>query len=318
MKLSVVIVSYDCAAELAGCLASLPAGLAGLDYEVIVVDNASSDGSLEAARRSLPGGKVIASPVNRGFSAGNNLGISASSGEFLLLLNPDAALFPGAVKGMLDFMDAEPRAGVVGPAFAASAGGSPAVRPGIYRFPGLKDELFADTLLSRLAAALRPVSGSAAPAPRGSGPAETDWVSGACMLVRRKAAEEAGPMDEDFFLYMEEVDWCLRMKRKGWRVFILPDLGVAHSGGRSTSSLPGPERARTYYESRYRFFAKHWPAALIPFLKAAKVGLLCATAAWDLLAAPFRGSAAGAGLAAARCSIGGAVGIIFPRPVRNK
>lgn len=286
MELSVIIVSWNCQEDLRTCLASLPAGLGAVSYEVIVVDNASSDGTSGMVEELFPKARLIANTGNRGFASANNQGLALAGGDFLLLLNPDTILTPGAVEGMLEFMRAEPRAGMAGPAFSPGPGRPAAIRPGIYRFPGIKDELFLDTVLADLSAGFHDLFALRGRAPEGAGgaPFETDWISGACILLRRRAMEEAGVLDPRFFLYMEELEWCYRLKRTGgWKVFILPYLGIVHTGGVSSGKVAAAEISAIYYESRYKFFEKHWPGALVTVVRAAKVILLAVTLLWHLL-----------------------------------
>jgi GT2 family glycosyltransferase len=279
MELSVIIVSWNSSADLRACLDSLQAGLAGITHEVIVVDNASSDGSPAMVRSAFPSVRLIENKTNSGFAAANNLGLASGRGEYFLLLNPDTLVQPGEIKKLLDFLRATPLAGVAGPAFSSAPGRPFLIRPWIYKFPGFRDELFADTFLEDLAAWLsrsagNAEGGSALPPP---GPVETDWISGACMLVRREALQSAGALDERFFLYMEELEWCRRIKNAGWQVFIVPSAGVFHTGGTSSSKRDPAELFGIYYESRYKFFSKHWPVAVVLLVRACKTVLLAVT-----------------------------------------
>lgn len=279
MELSVIIVSWNSSSDLRVCLDSLPAGLAGITHEVIVVDNASSDGSPALVRSAFPSVRLIESRVNSGFAAANNIGLASGSGEYFLLLNPDTLVQPGEIKKLLDFLRATPRAGVAGPAFSSAPGLPFSIRPWIYKFPGFRDELLADTFLEDLAAWVSCAGGHAGeggalPPP---GPVETDWVSGACMLVRREALQNAGALDERFFLYMEELEWCHRIKTAGWHIFIVPSAGVFHTGGTSSARRDPAELFGIYYESRYKFFSKHWPAAKVLLVRACKAVLLAVT-----------------------------------------
>lgn len=277
--ISVVIVSWNCSADLEACLDSLGPALSGIDHEVIVVDNASSDGTPGMVSRKFPSVRLVENHSNEGFAAANNRGIALSSGELTLLLNPDTLVPQGAVQELVRFMNSEPSAGAVGPAFSAAAGLPFAVRPWIYRFPGFKDELLLDTIAGELAAWLWGLFRGTKPSgPPGAGAAwETDWASGACLLLRRQAFEEGGRFDEMFFLYMEELELCYRMKRAGWKIFILPSAGVVHTGGRSTAQTDAAAISGIYYESRYKFFAKHWPAPEVFLLRAMKAALLALT-----------------------------------------
>ncbi|OIO03111.1 MAG: hypothetical protein AUJ51_04950 [Elusimicrobia bacterium CG1_02_56_21] len=309
MELSVVIVSWNCREELRTCLSSLASGLGSLSHEIIVVDNASSDGTSGMVKEEFPQVRLVSNSGNSGFACANNQGLDLAAGEYLLLLNPDTVLTPGTAEGLLEFMKVEPRAGVVGPAFSSGAGTQASIRPGIYRFPGVKDELFLDTVLADLSAGLHRLPGLSGHAPEGAGggPVESDWVSGACMLVRRQAMAENGVMDPRFFLYMEELEWCYRIKRiGGWKIFILPHLSIMHSGGVSSGKKRAGEISAIYYESRYKFFEKHWPGALVAVIRTGKVILLGISLLWymlEKLAAPGERAEAEAKIVTCRAAI---------------
>ena len=307
-EVSVIIINWNSKDRLRACLGSLAANLGDIRHEVIVVDNASSDGTSAMVKELFPAARLLENTGNKGFAAANNQGIALSRGGYLLLLNPDTLVLPGAVQGMLAFMKSEPEAAVVGPAFAGAPGLPALVRPEIYRFPGVKDELLRDTFLEGLSSGLRRLAGrGGSPGTFAGSPAtETDWVSGACMLVRRKAADEVGGMDSRFFLYMEELEWCYRIKLHGWKIFILPQLGIVHIGGASSDKVEAAALFAIYYDSRYKFFEKHWPRAQVAALRAAKAVLLAVSALWYLLvklAVPARSEEAGVKIRACGAAI---------------
>jgi N-acetylglucosaminyl-diphospho-decaprenol L-rhamnosyltransferase len=238
----VVIVAHNAGPLLSEAAASA-AAQAGQTH-VWVVDAASSDGSVGTAVRCTPTLHLI--PVaNDGFAAANNRGITATTAPFVLLLNPDALLLPGALHALLEAARARPRAAVIGPLVLDLDG---KVQAGSFgRFPTL-----ANVALTHLVAASRRLlkagRGSLC-APRGL--ASVDWVTGAAMLVRREAVDDAGPMDEGFFLYYEDVEWCHRLRDHGWDVVLQPAALVAHHRGATTGVSPGVQEAYRASFNRY-------------------------------------------------------------------
>jgi len=238
----VVIVAHNAGAFLAEAVAS-SAEQAGAGC-VWVVDAASEDASVAAATRRWPGSHIIDAP-NDGFAAGNNRGLAATDAPFVLLLNPDALLLPGALDRLVIAARARPRAAIVAPLVLDLDGG---VQAGSFgRFP---------TLAHVVAQRLRGVADRArhrrvrAPrAPAGLSP--VDWVTGAAMLVRREAIVDAGPMDDGFFLYYEDVEWCHRLRSRGWEVLVEPAAQVAHHRGAAAVSSSLIEDA--YRASFYRY-----------------------------------------------------------------
>lgn len=221
--LSVIIVSHNTRALLARCLASLEAAAAAaaLATEIIVVDNASSDGSVELLARHFPRARVLANRANLGFAAANNRGLAEVHAGVALLLNSDAFVTAGALRGALDTLRTTPRAGLVGLRIVNEDGSAQAADG---RFPTLWADIRTSAGLDRR--------------PRRDGPAATgvrptDWVHGACMFVRTAAVRQVGPLDERFFMYSEEVDWCRRFRAAGWEVWYRGDLAVVHLGGAS-------------------------------------------------------------------------------------
>lgn len=197
---------------------------------VWVVDAESTDGSIERVAGSFPVVHILP-VVNAGFSAGNNRGIEATTSPYVLLLNPDAEVAPGVVAALVAAMEAAgPDVGIVAPLVLNSDG---TIQAGSYgRFPSV--QVRAEIALGRAVRALtRRRETPAVPAARTA----VDWVTGAAMLVRRTAIEAAGPMDEAFFLYYEDVEWCHRMQDRGWRVLLEPSVHVVHHLGKSGAGL---------------------------------------------------------------------------------
>jgi N-acetylglucosaminyl-diphospho-decaprenol L-rhamnosyltransferase len=238
----VVIVAHDAGAYLKAALDSV-AGQAG-DGRIVVVDAESADGSVDALAATHPDVRVVPAP-NRGFSASNNVGIAATSGAYVLLLNPDAELGVGSLEALVAQAEADPRSAIVAPRVLDADGG---VQRGSFgSFPTL-----AGTLALHVGRALDRASGGRGVArSERAADGSPDWVTGACMLVRRAAIADAGPMDEGFFLYFEDVEWCHRMRDHGWTVVIEPAASCVHHLGKSGA---GPAAASDAYRaSFYRY-----------------------------------------------------------------
>ena len=244
--MSALVVAYNTRDLVLEALASL-AGEPEL-AETIVVDNASSDGTFEAVADHFPGVGLFHSRLNLGFAAGTNLAARhASSGHHLLLLNPDAALRRGALRLLLELLASRPRAAAVGPALVYADG-----RPqdSAFRFPGLAQvglDLFPVPRLagSRLNGRQRSCS-----------PIVIDHPLGACMLIRRRAWDEVGPLDEGYFMYVEEVDWCRRARQRGWEVWHHPGAVVQHRSAAATSQRADAMFAQLW-RSRLRYYQRY-------------------------------------------------------------
>jgi N-acetylglucosaminyl-diphospho-decaprenol L-rhamnosyltransferase len=253
IELTVVIVSYNTRDDLARTLGSLAVAPPVTPHQVVVVDNASDDGSLDMVRERFPAVVAIQAGANLGFSAANNIGIRASSSELVLLLNSDTEVPGGAIDGLVDDLRCHPEAAIAGPRLVDAQG-----RP----------ELSIGRMISPVNELIQKVTGALYD--RGWGPVrrrverslatpqEVDWVSGACLLVRRADAEAVGLLDERFFLYTEDVDFCASARRLGRRVRFVPSVEVRHLRGRSRSRNPSAANA-AYRRSQLAFYAKHHP-----------------------------------------------------------
>jgi N-acetylglucosaminyl-diphospho-decaprenol L-rhamnosyltransferase len=252
VELSIIIVSYNTRADLERCLQALHETPAKVSHEIIVVDNSSRDGSAEAARQ-WAGVQVIETGSNLGFARANNIGIRASAGEALLLLNSDTIVPPHALDSLVGELKRDASVGVVGPRLV-DATGRPELSFGsmIGPFTEIRQKTlvrgqergwgFATAWINR---ATR----------RNQFP---DWVSGACLLVRRADAEAAGLLDERFFMYAEDVDFCAAIRAGNRRIRFTPDVTVVHLRGQSARTA----RAATdtaYRQSQMAFYEKHHP-----------------------------------------------------------
>lgn len=253
IDISVVIVSWNTRDLLERCLHSITAEAtrARLRVEIAVVDNASSDGTVETVRQRFPEVALTALPANIGFAAANNLAMRGTRGTAVLLLNPDTELLVGALQALWLALQSMPHVGVVGPVLLNADG---SLQSAGYRFPGLAQvALDFFPLHPRLAGSR--FNGRFSPGD-GLSPFAIDHPLGACMLVRRTAIEQVGLLDEGYFMYSEEIDWCRRFKQQGWTILTAPDARVIHHGGQSTQQASNQMFVQLH-RSRARYFARH-------------------------------------------------------------
>lgn len=251
--LSIIIVTYNSRAEIDACLKSLFADLGGLPAQVIVADNASADGTAEHIAEVWRQVTLLAQTCNRGFAVANNLGIQRARGDRILFLNPDAIVQSGAISALLAAMDAHPDAGIVGPRLLNP---DASLQPSCREFPSLLTHFIGMTELYRVRFVRQCLARWFASLGDHGFARRVDWLSGACLLVRRAAIDAVGLMDEGFFLYAEELEWQYRMARRGWSAWFEPSARVLHLGGASTAAVPG-QRIVWQYESIYRFYRIH-------------------------------------------------------------
>jgi len=242
-RLSVVIVSFNARADLERCLASLILHKPDVDHEILVVDNASTDGSAEAVRARWPGVRLVEAGSNLGFARANNVGIRQSFGDLVLLLNGDTLVSAGAIDALIAALENRPDVAVAGPRLI-DAGGRAELSFGwmISPFNELRQKLRARGNLERLTSRER----------------EVDWVSGACLLVRRADAEAVGLLDERYFMYTEDVDFCAAIRARGRKVLFTPAASIVHLRGQSRRAAPRATEA-AYRRSQLAFYEKHHP-----------------------------------------------------------
>ena len=274
-RIGIIILNYKTPGLVIDCLHSLKDQIEP-GIEVVVVDNASNDGSAGRIEEHITSSewqswaRVLCSPVNGGFAAGNNLGIRAIDADAYILLNSDTIVLPNTIRELLHAMELWPKAGLIGPGCVAQDGSK---ELSTFRF-------------------IRPItdfiqSASTGPISRLLGrynvhfwttdsAAEPDWIGFACVLIRREVIEQVGLLDEGFFMYFEDVDYCRRARNAGWTILHWPKGTIVHLlGGSSQFSSDGASRDRApryFYESRSRYFAKHY----------GRMGLLAANVAWLL------------------------------------
>jgi GT2 family glycosyltransferase len=260
-ELAIVIVSFNARDDLARCLASLHASPPAVSHEIVLVDNASTDGGPAMVRERWPAVRVIETGKNLGFSAGNNVGIRASASELILLLNGDTLVPPGAIDRLVAELRHCPDAAVIGPRLRDGAGRTElSWGPMIGPFSEARQKLLGKLYERGVGPVCRYVERLAATA------RTTDWVSGACLLVRRADAVAVGLLDERYFLYTEDVDFCAAIRSAGRTVRYTPAAEVVHLRGRSRAHAPATANA-AYRRSHLAFYRKHHPA-WAPILRA--------------------------------------------------
>ena len=280
--IAAVLVNYNAGSDLTQALQSIATDLAGRTWEAVVVDNASSDGSERRVDEFAPYARLVRNATNAGFGRAVNQGVAASTAPFVLIMNPDCRLMRGAVRTLQAQLEAHDACAIVGPrvldpdgAVQGSARGDPDMLTGVFGRTGRLRAWF-----PWIAAARRNIVTDAA-AGNASSSIEVDWVSGACMLVRRSAFESVGGFDERYFLYWEDADLCRRLRARGYRVRYVPGATAVHSVGRSSRSAPAAS-IRAFHQSAYRYYATHVaPGALNPKRLLARV-LLSARCWWKL------------------------------------
>ncbi|NOZ06362.1 MAG: glycosyltransferase family 2 protein [Chloroflexi bacterium] len=273
--LSIIIVNWNtrdllaqCLESVAGCQMSVvrhqssdtndrPTGDRLLTTDVWVVDNASSDGSAQMVRERFPWVRLIENEENVGFARANNQAIRRSNGRYVLLLNPDTEVQPGALETLVRFMDEHPQAGAAGARLLNPDG---TLQPSCHPMPTLSRELWRLVHLD----AFRSYAVYQMAAWDLALPRQVDVVQGACLILRREVLDNVGLLDEEYFIYSEEVDLCYRIWRAGWRIFWVPQAGVVHYEGQSTRQV-APQMFLRLYEGKVLFFRKNqgWVAAQI-------------------------------------------------------
>jgi len=248
VDLSIIIVNWNTKEYLLHCIDSILQKKGSIPMEIIVIDNGSRDRSGEEVKRQFPGLRLIENGRNLGFARAVNQGLRVSSGRYLLLLNPDTQLREGAIEKLVSFMESHAEAGVAG---AQLLNGDGSKQNSIANFPSLTTELLNKNLLRRLFPKKFPGKEKDYPEP-----IEVDSVIGACMMVRRDVLDQVGLLDEDYFLFLEETDWCYRIKRTGWRIYHVPQAEVYHFQGKSAEAVKKEARVE-FYRSRYHFFKKN-------------------------------------------------------------
>jgi N-acetylglucosaminyl-diphospho-decaprenol L-rhamnosyltransferase len=251
MDLSIAVVSWNTRDLLDQCLQSVLHTTEGIQAETIVVDNASTDGSADMVRGAYPQVRLIENAENVGFARANNQAFGASVGRHFVLLNPDTVCLPNALPALVTFLDQHLKAGAVGPLVLNA---DKTLQYSWARFPTFWSEV-----RGKLDRRLRP-SGAQPMTDdetRANGPFRADWIGGCCLMIKRNAIEQVGLLDESFFMYTEETDWCCRLHKAGWEVWVDPRAEIVHIGGQSSAKSP-VETAGYLWGSKVAFFSKHY------------------------------------------------------------
>lgn len=251
--LSVIVVNWNTRDLLRQCLDSVFNETRRTNFEVIVVDNASTDGSAQMVKEHFPKARLWENPANLGFAKAVNQGLQLAQGEILTLLNSDAYIVEGALDKVVGFMGEYPEVAVVG---CKVLNTDRSWQRSAFLFPTMLDILFESLFLVRLFPRSGLFNRRGLGSFDGKSPKEVDWVAGACLTIRREIVEEVGMMDEDFFMYAEESDWCHRIKKHGYKILFYPHAEIVHLGRGSINQALADLLPRAF-KGRFRYFEKH-------------------------------------------------------------
>lgn len=233
MKLSIIILNYKTKGLVRQCLKSIQLSPPSVSHEIIVVDNGSCDGIESMLREQFPLVRRIMLGKNRGYAAGNNEGILAASGDFLCILNPDITVRQGSIDTLVSRLENDGRIGMIGPKLLHPDG---TLDESCYRFPSLLTPFYRRTLLGKTKKGKMAIDAYVMKDVENDVLRDVDWLLGAAIVVRRKAVNDVGLLDENFFLYFEDTDWCRRFHKKGWRVLYDPSVTMVHYHKRESAA----------------------------------------------------------------------------------
>ncbi|HEV2962955.1 MAG TPA: glycosyltransferase family 2 protein [Candidatus Angelobacter sp.] len=295
--LSIIIVNYNTLSLLRDCVNSLMK-TEGKSCEVIVVDNASADGSAEMVENEFPDVVLVRNPKNAGFAKANNQGMAVAKGKYLLLLNSDTVARDGALEVMTDFLRSNPTVGAVTCKLLNTDGtiqASISNRPGpvllFFRLLGVSRLISSDRArrwLSRTCGFFlgKTIRSYLTPYRAHDHPVEIENISGACMMLRREAMEQVGMLDEGFFMYFEDMDYCVRLQNAGWKMYYLPQGEIIHLGGGSSGG-----RMRNYsvhsYRALFHFYRKHFSGAMVVAVRSMVVTTSSVRWVWNWIRSKF-------------------------------
>jgi GT2 family glycosyltransferase len=252
---SISIVSLNTSDLLRDCLNSLRQATTRVTYEVIVVDNGSQDGTVAMLRREFPDVRLICLERNEGYTLPMNLGLRAGQGRYLLQLNPDTQVHPGLLEGLVEFLDAQPRVGIVTPKVLNRDG---SLQKQCRRSAARPWDVFTYFLgLSRLFPKSRKFGGYLLTYRGDDELFEVEAVSGSCMLIRRAVVEQIGYLDEAYFAYQEDTDFCFRAREAGWKIFYVPGASLIHFGGQGGSRVQPYHGILQWHRSYYLYYRRH-------------------------------------------------------------
>lgn len=259
IELSIIIVNYRTKGLVKTCLKGIEKSNLKCTYEIIVVDNNSHDGTIEMVKSTFPKVRAIQADDNKGLAAGNNIGLRISGGEYILIINPDIAVFDGMVEKMLDFMKQNEKIALLAPKLINPDG---TVQISTYHFPSLVIPLYRRTPLGKLPWAKKSLRKYLMLDWNRNDVRPVDWALGACLLVRKKYYQDIGEMDERYFLYFEDVDWCRRFWAAGYQVYFYPEVKLIHYHRRLSAESPGlsgifTSATRIHIQSGIKYFLKY-------------------------------------------------------------
>ena len=253
IDVSIIIVNWNTRELVCDCIESVYKNTATVQYEIIVIDNASKDGSLDAIEKKFPQVRLIKNFSNRGFAAGNNQGMTVAKGRYILLLNSDTLVLERAIDKAVEFADTQQDIAVTGCRVLNS---DQSLQPTCFMFPSIFNMVLSSTYLYKIFPKSKFFGRERMTWWNRDDVRQVDVVTGCFMLVRRQAIEQVGAMDERFFMYGEETDWCCRFKKAGWKVMFTPDAEIIHFGGQS-SKIVREEMFIQLRLSILKFIEKH-------------------------------------------------------------
>lgn len=224
-KLSLIILNYKNAGLVKQCVKGVLNNPSKVPLEIIVVDNNSHDNCLEIVKNNWPQVITLVAKENRGYAAGNNLGLKRAQGDYVMILNPDVAVMPDTLDKLIDFMDTHPKVGIAAPKLINPDG---TVQISAYTFPRFWMPIFRRTPLGYLPRAQKALTRYLMLDWDHKDNRPVDWLLGACLIIRREALEQVGFLDERYFLYVEDTDWCRRFWQKDWQVYYVADVAMVH------------------------------------------------------------------------------------------
>jgi GT2 family glycosyltransferase len=259
IDLSIIILNYKSKGLLKQCLKGINLLKLPFSYEIIVVDNNSQDSSVKMMGDYFPGIKIIASPENHGCAAGNNLGLKEAQGNYLMILNPDIAVFEGAIEKMVNFLKDNPKVGLVGPRLINPDGTRQA---SCFHFPSLFIPVYRRVPLGKISFIKKSLRHYMMLDANTEKNLPVDWVLGACMMAKKEAVDKVGLMDERFFMYFEDVDWCRRFWQAGFEVYYVYEAEMVHYHQRLSAESPGlkgifSQATRVHINSWIKYIAKY-------------------------------------------------------------
>ncbi len=260
MDLSIIVLNYKTKRLLRECLRSIRFANPQLRYEVLVVDNGSGDGTPAMVRAEFPEHVLIESKTNLGYAGGNNLGLAKAQGRYVMIMNPDIFVKDHALEELVRWMDAHPDAGMVGPKLESGDGSA---QESHYRYHTMMTPVLRRTALGGTAWGARQLESFLMKDAAPDQPTEVDWLLGGAVVARREAVAQVGFLDEQFFLYFDDVDWCRRFWEKDWKVVYLPHVSLIHLHQRQSAEgqlfgvVTNPV-TRIHIRSAVQYFHKYW------------------------------------------------------------